>query len=200
MQAVEPHDLADGLAVDDHTVAVEQLGGHSSPPVGATGVGVDRPHQICQPRKPDLPWRGRSAPPHEEPRGRHAQDAAALLGREALSGQLSDDRVGGFWAHPLLEQRRGLLDQGQLSLQFPDPSPGRSQLTALARCASCLEPTVDQVLSLPPVHRGLSQTQFHRDDPHRPTGLDQFHHPAAELRIVGSWHASSSASGRASLT
>jgi hypothetical protein len=43
-----------------------------------------------------------------------------------------DDRVLGFWAHPLLEQLRGLFDQGQLGLQFLDASSGRSQLAALA--------------------------------------------------------------------
>jgi hypothetical protein len=36
---------------------------------------------------------------------------AASLGREALPGQLSDDRVLGIRAHPLLEQLRGLFDQ-----------------------------------------------------------------------------------------
>jgi hypothetical protein len=43
-----------------------------------------------------------------------------------------DDRVGGFWAHPLLKQRRGLGDQGQFGLQFLDPLSGRSQLPLLA--------------------------------------------------------------------
>jgi hypothetical protein len=69
-------------------------------------------------------------PPHEEPGGSHAEDPAAPFGREALSGQLSDDRVLGFWAHPLLEQLRGLGDQGQLGLQFLDPLSGHSQLAA----------------------------------------------------------------------
>jgi hypothetical protein len=45
----------------------------------------------------------------KNPQGGHAQDAAAPLGREALPGQLSDDRVLGFWAHPLLKQLRGLF-------------------------------------------------------------------------------------------
>jgi hypothetical protein len=67
MQAVEPHDLADRLAVDDHAMAIDQLGVHPPPPIGATRVGVDRPHQLGQPGKPELAWRGRTAPPHEEP-------------------------------------------------------------------------------------------------------------------------------------
>jgi hypothetical protein len=63
-----------------------------------------------------------------------------------------------------------------------------------------LHSTVDEVLGLPPVHRRLGQPQLGGDDPHRSTSPDQLHHLAAKPRIVGSWHASSSASGRASLT
>jgi hypothetical protein len=37
----------------------------------------------------------------------------------------------GFWAHPLLEQRSGLLDQRQLGLQLPDPAPSRSQVATV---------------------------------------------------------------------
>ena len=44
------------------------------------------------------------------------------------------------------------------------------------------------------------QPQLGGDHPHRPTGPHELHYPPAELRIIGSWHASSSASGRASLT
>jgi hypothetical protein len=200
MQAVEPHDLADGLAVDDHAVAVDQLGIDPPPAVGAPGVGVNSPHQIGQPGKPELTWRGRASAPHEEPGGGHAEDAAALLDREASPGQLSDDRVFGFWAHPLLEQLRGLLDQGEFGLQLLDALSGRRQLPLFAGRGARLEPAVDEVLGLPPVHRRLGQPQLGGDHPHRPTGPHQFHHPPAELRIVGSWHASSSALGRASLT
>jgi hypothetical protein len=58
VQAVEPHDLVHRLAVDDHAMAIDQLGVHPPLPIGATRVGVDRPHQIGQPRKPELAWRG----------------------------------------------------------------------------------------------------------------------------------------------
>ena len=57
-----------------------------------------------------------------------------------------------------------------------------------------------EILGLPPIHGRLGQPQLGRDPPHRPPGSNQLQHPAAELRIVGSWHASSSASGRTSLT
>jgi hypothetical protein len=110
-----------------------------------------------------------------------------------------DDRVGGFWAHPLLKQLRGLLDQGQFGLQLPDPMLGRSQLTLLAGRGARLDPAVDEGLGLPSVHRGMGQPQFGGDHPYWPAGPNQLHHPLAELRIVGSWHASSSALGRASL-
>jgi hypothetical protein len=111
-----------------------------------------------------------------------------------------DDRVGGFWAHLLLEQLRGLGDQGQFGLQLLAALSGRRQLTLLAGRGARLDPTVDEVLGLPPVHGRLGQPQLGRDHPYRPPGPHQFHHSAAEFRIVGSWHASSSASGRASLT
>jgi hypothetical protein len=41
--------------------------------------------------------------------------------------------------------------------------------------------------------------QLGGDHPYRPTGPHERYYPSAELRIVGSWHASSSALGRASL-
>jgi hypothetical protein len=34
------------------------------------------------------------------------------------------------------------------------------------------------------------QPQFGGDHPHRPTGPHELHYPPAELRVVGSWHAS----------
>jgi hypothetical protein len=52
--SMQPHDLADRLAVDDHAVAIDQLSIHSTPPVGAPGVGVDGPYQLGQPGKPEL--------------------------------------------------------------------------------------------------------------------------------------------------
>jgi hypothetical protein len=56
MQALGPHDLPYRLAVDDHAVAIDQLGVDPPPPIGATGVGVDGPYQIGQPGKPELAW------------------------------------------------------------------------------------------------------------------------------------------------
>jgi hypothetical protein len=58
VQALNPHDLADRLAVDDHAAAIDQLGVDSPPAVGAPRVGVDGPHQLCQPDEPELAWRG----------------------------------------------------------------------------------------------------------------------------------------------
>src|SRR5215216_5178206 len=74
------------------------------------------------------------------------------LAEKPCPGQLSDDRVLGFWAHPLLKQLRGLLDQGQFGLQLLDALSGRRQLTSLAGRGARLDPTVDEVLGLPPVH------------------------------------------------
>jgi hypothetical protein len=51
-------------------VAIDQLGVDPPPAVGASEVGVDCPHQVRQPREPELAWRGRTTPPHEEPGGR----------------------------------------------------------------------------------------------------------------------------------
>jgi hypothetical protein len=131
IQTVQAHDLPHRLAVDDYAVAVGQLGVDPPPAVGAMGVSMDGVDQLGQPGKPELAWRGRTAPPHEEPRGSHPKNPAASLGGKALPGHLSDDRVLVFWAHPLLKQRRSLLDQGQFGLQLLDPAPGRSQLTSL---------------------------------------------------------------------
>src|SRR5215217_1759303 len=100
MQAVKSHDLLHRLAVDDHPMAVHELGVDPPPPIGPAGVGVDRSHQIGQPCEAELAWRGGTAPPHEEPGGGRVEDATALLGREALAGQLSDDRVLGFGRTP----------------------------------------------------------------------------------------------------
>jgi hypothetical protein len=100
VQAVLAHDLADRLGVDDHAVTIEQFGADPPPAVGAPGVDVDGVDEVGQPREAELAWRGSAAPPHEEPGGGHAQDPAAPLGREALSGQLSDDRVLGFGRTP----------------------------------------------------------------------------------------------------
>jgi hypothetical protein len=97
-------------------------------------------------------------------------------------------------------QHKSSLDQGQFGLQLLDPALGRSQLATLAGRGSRPHPTVDEVLGLPPVHRRLGQPQLGGDHPHRSTGPYELHHPPAELRIVGSWQASSWGSDAASLT
>jgi hypothetical protein len=46
VQALNPHDLWHRLGVDDHAVAIDQLGVDPPPGVGAAGVGMDGPHQL----------------------------------------------------------------------------------------------------------------------------------------------------------
>jgi hypothetical protein len=58
MQALGPHNLADRLAVDDHAMAIDQLGVDPPPSVGATRVGVDGSDQLGQPGEAELAWRG----------------------------------------------------------------------------------------------------------------------------------------------
>src|SRR4029453_5500874 len=79
-----------------------------------------------------------------------------------------------------------------------DQALGRSQLVRSLVEGFRLEPTVDEIPDLPPIHGRFGQPQLDGDHPPRPN-LHQFQHPPAELRIEGSWHASSSASGRANL-
>jgi hypothetical protein len=50
VQALDPHDLAHRLGVDNHAVPVDQLGVDPAPPIGPAGVGMDGPHQLGQPR------------------------------------------------------------------------------------------------------------------------------------------------------
>jgi hypothetical protein len=74
----------------------------------------------------------------EGDRRRHMKNPEAAtprLRQHRLAEQpwLASSAMTGYLAlgAPLLKQRRSLGDQGQFSLQFLDPSPGRSQLTLL---------------------------------------------------------------------
>src|SRR5438046_1752814 len=105
-------------------------------------------------------WRG------EGDRPRHMKNPEAATPRIrqhrlAEKPWLASSAMTGYLAlgAPLLKQLRGLLDQGQFSLQLLDPLSGRRQFPALAGRDARLHSTVDLVLGFPPVHGRLGQPQ-----------------------------------------